>query len=207
MDDRELHQRSMNIGAHLAWSAAFLVSANAADEQHNLLAAAFSYYYSTFHAGFALINTNHTFHMPDMERIHHNKVELYLENNLPLSLVQKAKNLRVTREFLSYLGADDPASKLRIVRGHGIATALGTRDVRGLVDIARADSEEIFKYIYATVEAFCKTHKWQPLQHGREYYVDEYLDEDILLNVIPREGDGAKLMRRTVNLLLSEDNV
>ena len=201
MDQQEQHNREMNIGAHLAWSAAFMASGNAADTQQNLLGAAFSYYYSVFHAGFALINTDHTFHMPDMERIHHNKVESYLEQNLPFMMVNKAKNLRVTREFLSYLGAEGPREKLMIVRGHPISSSLGTENIRGLVDFARSDSEEIFKYIYSAIEQYCKENSWQPLKSGREYYVDEYLDEDILLNVIPRDLNGTSIVRRALELL------
>ncbi|MCK5921951.1 MAG: hypothetical protein KAG66_13485 [Methylococcales bacterium] len=201
MDQQEQHKREMNIGAHLAWSAAFLASGNAADSSQNLLAAAFSYYYSVFHAGFALINTDHTFHMPDMERIHHNKVESYLESSLPSQMATNAKNLRATREFLSYLGAGAPEGKLKIVRGHPVCTALGTQDIRSLVDAARKDSEELFKHLYKAVEDFCKAKSWQPLKFGREYFVDEYLDEDILLNVIPRDESGTPIIRRALKLL------
>lgn len=203
MDQQEQHKREMNIGAHLAWSAAFLASGNAADSSQNLLAAAFSYYYAVFHAGFALINTDHTFHMPDMERIHHNKIESYLEGKLPTSMAINAKNLRATREFLSYLGTGAPEGKLRIVRGHPISTALGTRDIRGLVDLAKKDSEELFKHLYKAVEDFCKSNDWQPLKFGREYFVDEYLNEDILLNVIPRDTNGIPIVQRARDLLLS----
>lgn len=192
----------MNIGAHLAWSAAFLASGNAADNSQNLLAAAFCYYYSVFHAGFALINTDHTFHMPDMERIHHNKVESYLESNLPIQMATNAKNLRATREFLSYLGAGAPEGKLKIVRGHPICTDLGTSDIRGLVDLASKDSEDLFKHIYTAVEDFCIKNNWQPLKSGWEYFVDEYLDEDILLNVIPRDASGTPIVRKALELLL-----
>jgi len=201
MDSSEKHKREMNIGAHLAWSAAFLASGNAADTSQNVLAAAFSYYYSVFHAGFALINTDHTFHMPDMERIHHNKIETFLEKKLPHQLSIKASNLRVTRELLSYLGAGAPDGKLRIVRGHPISTDLGTRDIRGLVDLARIDAEQLFSHIYQDIEDFCRKNSWQPLKSGREYFVDEYLDEDLLLNVIPRDGSGISIVRRTIELL------
>ena len=203
MNKQEQHKREMNIGAHLAWSAAFLASGNAADSGQNLLAAAFSYYYAVFHAGFALINTDHTFHMPDMERIHHNKIESYLEGNLPTSMATKAKNLRAAREFLSYLGAGAPEGKLRIVRGHPVSTALGTRDIRGLVDLTRKDSEELFKHLYEAVEDFCKNKAWQPLRFGRGYFVDEYLDEDVFLNIIPRDASGILIVKRALDLLSS----
>lgn len=201
MNETEQHEREMNIGAHLAWSAAFLASGNAADKCQNLLSAAFSYYYSVFHAGFALINTDHTFHMSSMERIHHNKIESYLEDKMPPHMATKAKNLRVTREFLSYLNGGSSAGKLKIVRGHGIGTPLGTHDIRGLVDIARCDSEEIFNHLYESIEEFCKNNKWQPLKSGREYFIDEYLSEDILLNVIPRDETGIAIVRRAIQLL------
>lgn len=209
MNQEEKHLRAMNMSSHIVWSATFLASGNAADNSQNLLSAAFSYYYAVFHAGFALINTDHTFHMSDMERIHHNKIESYLENRLPQLMAMKVKNLRTIREFLSYLGAGKPEYKLQIVRGHPIRHEFGIRktdDIRGLIDFARQDSEEIFEHIYKEIEQFYKK-EGGPLGGGRELFLNDYIDDDILLNVIPRDKDGNKIMERVYQLLSPKTSI
>ena len=113
----------------------------------------------------------------------------------------KAKNLRVTRELLSYLGIGDPAAKLQLVRGHGIRTNLGTKNIRELVDIAKNDATSVFNHIFIKIENFCKSNRWQPLGMGRDYFLEEYLGEDLLLNVIPREGNGRSILIELSNIL------
>ncbi|MFA0678742.1 hypothetical protein AB4567_30900, partial [Vibrio sp. 10N.222.51.A6] len=68
-------------------------------------------------------------------------------------------------------------------------------------------SRRIFENIFQQIEDFCVTNKWQPLQHGREYYFDEYLDEDVLLNVLPRDKDGLVALKKAMNLILGNKKI
>jgi hypothetical protein len=203
MNIGERHAREANIGAHLAWAAAFSASADHAADGGNVLAAAISYYYSVFHAGFALMNTDASRNFQDFSRIHHNQVESFLLDRLEFGLRQKVSNLRVTREFLNYLGAGEALAKLRIVRGQRFDTGLGTSNVDALVEIAQRESKEVFGRIYDLIEQHCRKHEWQPLWAGREVFVTEYLDDDAFLNVIPLRAAGGDIRAAAVRVLMN----
>lgn len=203
MQEQEKYLREMNIGAHIAWAAALWGSAETAKESKNYLNAVIGYYYSVFHIGFAFINTDHTFHMNDMGHMKHNKIEKWLEEKLHWKDDIDYKTLRIIRESVNYLGMSDPASKLRVVRGHPFVYDLGYKRANffDMVEEASQTSRRIFSNILSEIESFCVLNQWQPLQYGRVYYCDEYLSEDVLLNVIPREKDGLKAMQLAMDLI------
>lgn len=204
MNDKEKHFRKMNIGAHIAWGAAMWASAEVAKESKNYLNSVIGFYYSVFHLGFALINTDHSFHVDNMKRISHKKVEKWLETHLHFNENINYKILRIVRENINYLGMGSPASKLRIVRGHPFGYGFGYEkvDFFEMVEKASKSSKKIFDKLLGKIEVFCKQNHWQPLQFGREYYIEEYLSEDVLLNVLPREQDGIKVLKIASDLIL-----
>ena len=208
MDNEEKHFREMNIGSHIMWGAAMWGSAEAAKESKNYLNTVIGYYYSVFHIGFALINTDHTFHMENMSRMNHSKIESWLENHFEKWKDDfDYKNLRAIRENISYLGMDNPSLKLQVVKGGNLPYQLGSSKKVSffeMVEIASESSKRIFEKLLIKIETFCKTHEWQPLQWGREYYIDDYLDDDILSSIIPREKDGKKAMSLALNLILGK---
>ncbi len=209
MDDKEQHLREMNIGSHIAWGAAMWGSAEAAKESNNYMNAVIGYYYAVFHVGFALINTDHTFHLENMKSMKHNKIEKWLEDQLHWKDDIDYKTLRRVRENVNYLGMGEPSTKLMVVRGHQFGYDLGHEkvDFFDMVEKASESSRRIFENIFQQIEDFCVTNKWQPLQHGREYYFDEYLDEDVLLNVLPRDKDGLVALKKAMNLILGNKKI
>lgn len=169
MDSSEQHQRTMNINAHFCWGLAMWGSAEIARENQSYLVACFGYYYSVFHTGFAWMNTDHTFHLESMNRVKHSKVESWLHDHLPLDLSIDFKLLRTFREVTSYLGMENPVSKLRVVRGHPFGFDFGTErvDFFDAVERAQIASQDLITHILSELESFCSDHGWRGSEEGR----------------------------------------
>ena len=204
----DLHTRQMNLNAHFAWALAMWASAEAARKRQNTLLAAIGYYYSAFHAGFAVVNTNLTIPPEKLVRITHSALRDYLEPLLPpLSMVHYGL-LQDIREAINYLGADATEGKLRIVRGHGFGFDLGGVRItfaRGL-EMAQKQSLQFLGLCLSVLEEFCTRQKITGPKRGDTHWASEYLDDDVLLHVIPREGDGLEILQRALSLLTTDLN-
>ncbi|HEV2328585.1 MAG TPA: hypothetical protein VGY56_07340 [Verrucomicrobiae bacterium] len=204
----DLHKRQMNINAHFAWALAMWASAEAAHNRKNYLLAAVGYYYSAFHAGFAVVNTNLAIPKEKLVQITHSALKAYLEPLLPPGGMWHYDLLQGIREGVNYLGADAPEGKLRIVRGNGFGFDLGESRFtfeRGL-EMAHKQSLSFLQICVAKLEAFCAENKMVGPKRGDSYWVNEYLDEDLLRGVIPREGDGIEIIKRAAALLQTDLN-
>jgi len=140
-----------------------------------------------------------------MKQMKHNKIEKWLENHLDFQDRIDYKNLRFIRENINYLGMGSPVAKLQIIRGHSFGYKLDNKKYIffEMVDLASESSQRIFQNIFKNIENFSKKNNWQPLQHGRDYFIDDYLDEDAFLNIIPREKDGLASLKKAFNLILN----
>ena len=205
MEIEEKHNRIMNMNAHFAWALAMWGSAEIAMEEENYISAIIGYYYSIFHAGFSLANTDHTFHFEDMKRIKHAKVQSWLKNKLSNKLNDDFRIIRWVRENVNYLGAQTPASKLRIIRGHPFGFNIdmwhGKISFFEMVNKTSHSSKNIILHILTILESYCKENKWPGPKKGDDWWVDEYLQEDVLLNVIPRGKSGIKILKKAFSLL------
>ncbi len=208
MTGSEKHQREMNIGSHIAWAAAMWSSGALAREQKNHLVASIGYYYCVYHIGFALINTDYSFHFDDMRQIKHNKVEKWLKNHLDSHDNGDYKMLRFVRENINYLGMESSERKLRVVRGHPFGYDLNNQKIPfdEMIFKCHESSRRIFLLLLNEIETFCKREFWQPLQFGRDYYISEYLGEDLLLGILPRENGGQEIFKNLVQLILTEES-
>ena len=189
----------MNLNAHFAWSLAMWGSADVAREENNFLLAPIGYYYSAFHSGFSLINTNHTIHVEDFTQVGHSQLVSWL----PIDLILDFNLLRGIRETINYLGAGNPQFKLKIVRGHPFLYTLGKKDLPFFDTILEA-RDVSQRFIYKTlekIEKFCSTEGWRGPKRGDNEWQTEYLGEDLLLNVIPRNDQGKEILRRAFSLL------
>lgn len=193
----------MNMNAHFCWGLAMWGSADLAREHHSYLVSCFGYYYSVFYAGFALMNTDHTFHLESMKRTKNKKVENWLDDRLPFTMSDDFKLLRAFREVTSYLGMEDPASKLRVVRGHPFGFDFGTErvDFFDAVERAKNASRNLITYILSEIESFCIKNGWRGPKKGDDDWLDEYLQGDVLLRVIPRGEKGALIYKKAFSLL------
>lgn len=202
----DLHTRQMNINAHFAWALAMWASAEAAHKQQNHLLAAVGYYYSAFHAGFSVVNTNLGIPNEKLVQITHSALKDYLEPLLPPGGMWHYELLQGIREGVNYLGADAPEGKLRIVRGNGFGFDLGGArfSFERSLEMAHKHSLSFLRGCVAKLETFCAEHKIVGPKRGDSYWVTEYLDEDLLLGVIPREGDGIQIVNRAASLLQTE---
>ncbi|MGA3267318.1 MAG: hypothetical protein ABSE16_10895 [Verrucomicrobiota bacterium] len=196
----------MNINAHFAWALAMWASAEAAHKRQNYLLAAVGYYYSAFHSGFAVVNTNVSIPKEKLVQITHSALKDYLEPLLPAGGMWHYELLQGIREGVNYLGANAPEGKLRIVRGNGFVLDLGGSKFtfeRGL-QMAQKQSLSFFRICLSVIEAFCAKNKIVGPRRGDSHWVTEYLDEDFLLGVVPREGDGLEILKKAASLLQNE---
>lgn len=196
----------MNLNAHFAWAIGFWGSAEFAKEQGNFLLAPIGFYYSTFHAGFALLNTDHTMHLEHLSRTSHSALEKKLENHLDTTNQNRFKLLREIRENINYLGMEAPRGKLMVVRGHPYGFDLGLGNKKSffeLVSLAQAESEQFLKYCLGKIEDHCSENEfWRgPKKNSWDWY-DEYLQEDAFITVIP-EQNRAKILRNAFNIIMN----
>lgn len=204
----DLHTRQMSMNAHFAWALAMWASAEAAHQRRNTLLAAVGYYYSAFHAGFAVVNTNLVIPNEKLVQITHSALKGYLEPLLPAGGMIHYELLQGIREGVNYLGADSAAGKLKVVRGSDFGFDLGGVKVtfdRSL-EMAQKQSLSFLRICVSVIEAFCAQQKLVGPKRGDSHWVSEYLDEDLLLGVIPREGDGIQIVNRAASLLEKELN-
>ena len=203
MTGDERHGREMTMNAHFAWGLAMWGSADIAAEQSNLLLACYGYYYSVFHAGVALIATDHSYHLDDMKQMRHSKLESWLQGRLELNSQMDFAMLQGFRESTSYLGMGSPSAKLRVIRGHPFGFDLGSRRL-GFAEAVREASDasrRIVLEVLGQLEQFCAHEGWRGPKCGDGDWVTEYLQEDLLLSVIPRGGNGGKMLSRAFSLL------
>jgi hypothetical protein len=207
-NDETLHARQMNINSHFAWALAMWASAESAHQQKNTLLAAVGYYYSAFHAGFAAANTNLDIPPENLVRITHAKLKEYLEPMFPgFGGMYSYELLQGVREAVNYLGADGPTGKLRIVRGNGFGFDEGggvRYSFERALERAHQHSLIFLRAALVRIESFCSTHRVTGPKSGDSYWIEEYIDEDFLLGVIPREAEGLKIVARASALLMRE---
>lgn len=197
------------MNAHFAWALAMWASAEASHKRHNTLLAAVGYYYSAFHAGFAVANTSLAIPSEKLVQITHSALKGYLEPLLPAGGMIHYELLQGIREGVNYLGADSAVGKLKVVRGDGFGFDLGNgakvKFDRSL-EMAHRHSLSFLRICVAAIEAFCVKNMIVGPKRGDSHWMSEYLDEDLLLGVIPREGDGIEIVKRAALLLENDLN-
>ncbi|MBX7106044.1 MAG: hypothetical protein K1X57_18320 [Gemmataceae bacterium] len=198
MDEQERHGREMNLNAHFAWALAMWGSADVAREEGLLLPASIGYYYSGFHACFALVNTNPTIPLSALKRIGHTKLEGWIEEMGVGMLQFWFKELRGVRETVNYLGLGDPAHKLKTVRGGGLVFGMldGNKPFREAIDHTRVLSLRVLTKALSFIETWAKANKVMSPKKGEPNgnWLNEYMQEDFLASILPLDDD----MRRRV---------
>lgn len=196
----------MNLNAHFAWALAMWGSADIAREDGNLMLAPIGYYYSAFHAAYALLNTFRGIEDETFKRMGHTKLGELVERLMEPKHALAFGVLRDIRETINYLGGESSAQKLRIVRGHPFGFKLETGKVsyEQTVLLARDMSEN---FILAVLDSFKRcdyTAVDRVPKPGDEEWIDEYLQDDVLLGVIPRGTGGARILTRAFSLINPE---
>lgn len=205
----DLHNRQMSLNAHFAWALAMWASAEAAHKRKNTLLAAVGYYYSAFHAGFAVVNTIKAIPNEKLVQITHSALKGYLEPLLPAGAMIHYALLQDIREAVNYLGAGSAIGKLKTVRGDGFGFDLGNGvkiTFERSLEMAQHQSLSFLRICVDALEAFCSTGNVVGPKRGDSHWVGEYLDDDLLRGVIPREGDGIEIVKRAALLLEKELN-
>jgi hypothetical protein len=213
MNEAEKHQRTMNMNAHFAWSLAMWGSGDTARENGYNLLSPIGYYYAAFHAGFALANTDHTIHLEHLKHIGHTQLGSWIERLMGDQSLHQFNLLRSVRETINYLGVADtnasapststPILKLGVVRGGPLL--LRTNGVE--VDFAQAllvaqeASKAFVIRALELIESFCATRNWSGPKRGDDQWLNEYLQEDVLVGVLPQGSARHDILRRGFSLL------
>jgi hypothetical protein len=219
MNETEKHQRTMNINAHFAWSLAMWGSGDAARENGYNLFSPIGYYYAAFHAGFALANTDHTIHLEHLRHVGHTQLGSWVERLMGKQSAQQFNLLRSIRETINYLGVADasvsedststapatstPKSKICVVRGGPLLLRTNGAEVdfpQALL-VAQETSKSFVIRALELIEGFCATHNWPSPKRGDDRWLDDYLQEDVLVGVLPQGNARRDILSRGFSLL------
>ncbi len=204
MTKEEIHNRVMNMNAHFAWAIAMWGSAKNSKDEGNFLLAPIGFYYSTFHAGFALLNIDHTMHLEHLKRTSHSDLGKKLSNHLDIDNQNNFILLREIREAINYLGMEMPEGKLKLVRGHEFGFDLGANGKYNyfqLVELSEDKSKTFIKFCLNKIQKHCEANVgWRGPKFNDDEWYDEYLQEDAFISVIP-EKNRANILRSAFELL------
>lgn len=203
MTDDEKHQRTMNLNAHFAWALALWGSAEVAREDGNPMLVPIGYYYSAFHSGFSLLNASSKVPLSALSRIGHTRLKNLLEGILPFMRIRDLSVLREIRETINYLGGGDPAHKLRIVRGHPFSFDIDGKSYtyEQSLELARDVSKQFIFAVMDTLVSMSEPAVNRIPARGDDAWLDEYLQEDVLLGVIPRGAAGMRVLKKAFSFL------
>lgn len=186
-NDRRLH-----IHSHFAWAAAFWGSARVAQQDANYLLAPIGFYYSAFHAGFAAACTNLDIANESLKQVHHSQLTNYLESILPLEAMLSYAYLQDIREGINYLGAESAERKAQIVRGSEFG--FGSTPYFECIERCREHSVKFLRHAQQTIADFAQKNSINYPDLNSDWWIQEFLDDDVLRCVIPREKDGLRAL-------------
>lgn len=205
INDVAQHNRTMNLNAHFAWALGFWASAEIARTDGNLMLAPIGYYYSAFHAAYAYLNAVPGIEPATFARMGHAQLSNLVDQYLGDNLRNNFDELRAIRETVNYLGFGEPEKKLRIVRGHPFHFLIGKNQHNfiEIVNLAKAQSNIFIVEILDSLKALkTKAVDTIPLRGDiDENWLQEYMQEDILLGVMPVEMRG-RVLRLARSLLV-----
>jgi hypothetical protein len=205
IDDHAQHNRTMNLNAHFAWAMGLWGAAEAARADGNLMLAPIGYYYSSFHAAYAYLNAVPGIEPATFERMGHSQLSNLIERHLVKELHADFNRLRDIRETINYLGFGEPATKLRIVRGHPLHFIIDDKQHSfvEIVDLAKDRSREFITGVLDTLAGLdVKAVDTVPIRGDvNENWLQEYMQEDILLGVMSN-GMRGRVLRLAHSLLV-----
>ncbi len=160
------------------------------------------YYYSAFHAGYALVHSFPDVKIENLSSMGHSRLATLLGETpkltLPLSF------LRGLRETINYLSGDSQAQRLQIVRGHALRFVFLTKpgySYSKILDRAQLLSKQFILDILERFQMVSPDVIDSVPQRGDAMWVDEYLGEDVLLGIIPRDNAGPRILKKAFGLL------
>lgn len=204
MTEAEHGNRIWNMNAHFAWALVLWGSAEISRKRCNWLLAPIGFYYAAFHAGFALVNANHEVPASHLKRISHSRLQRYLKTMLAPQVMDDFQFLRGLREWINYLGSNTPSRKFRIVRGDPISLKIASSkfSYADALALASERSARFIEGVLVRIEEFgqTKTERWPHPIRGDVGWLD-YLGEDVLFAIIPREMDGTAILQIAFELV------
>jgi hypothetical protein len=117
--------------------------------------------------------------------------------------------LRLLREAVNYLGMESPASKLQVVRGHPFGFDIKTLTISKrlkffeMLEFAGGSSTAIIAFILGEIEKHCQQEGWRGPKRGDDEWLNEYIQEDLLLNVLPDGPDRVEILKRGFSMVLA----
>jgi len=192
MESAEMTHREHNLNAHFAWALALWGSAETSRQAGSTLCAAYSYYFSVVHAGYAWMNALPRIPIEDLQKVDHQVVLKHLGFYLIGDHANELFKLKQIREATSYLAIPEPATKLRIVQGHpfGFTTEHTNRSFFEALDDASLSSKSLLLHLLSQIQHFSTISKIRSPAMGDATWQNEYLNEDMFLHVFPEKSRG-----------------
>jgi hypothetical protein len=192
----------MGLNAHFAWGLAMWGSGDVAREDSNTMLAPIGYYYAAFHSGYALVHSYPYVKFESLSKMGHSKLALMLPE-IP-KLRYRFNFLREVRETINYLSGDSQAQRLRIVRGHTLRFVLFEKpgySYSKILEQARDTSKKFLSQILQCLQTVDPNVIDRVPERGESMWVEEYLGEDVLLGIIPRNNTGPRILRKAFDLI------
>lgn len=188
LDDDIRHSRTMNLNAHFAWGFALWASAEELRTSGNFILAPVGYYYSCFHSGYAYLNAIPGIEPSTFDRMGHQQLSNLIEQHLNNDLRAIFDEMRELREIINYLGFNDPASKLGIMRGKTLrfGDAQQSQSFENKIIEARDKSRNFIISTLDEVRSLSNRAVDRIPRRGDndEDWLQEYMQEDIYLNIM-----------------------
>jgi hypothetical protein len=162
------------------------------------------FYYSTFHAGYAFLNAVPGLSPRTFDRMGHSQLAGLIESHLNSELRSHFEILREVRETINYLGVGEPNSKLKVVRGHPFGFTIGSENL-SYVDAIEMTKERSRAFLYGALDQLSGmpsriVDAFPRRADDDQNWLQEYIQEDMLLNVIGGDARG-RVMSRVLTLL------
>lgn len=185
--------RRLYIHSHFAWAAAFWGSARVAEQDGNFLLAPIGYYYSAFHSGFAAVCTNLDIPNESLKRMGHSQLKEYLEPIFPADAMISYLYLQDIREGINYLGVETPEQRVAVVRGHDFY--FGSAPYFKCISNCREHSVRFLRHAQYVISIFGRSKAINYPDLNSEWWVQEFLGEDLFRCVIPGERNGQRALK------------
>jgi hypothetical protein len=195
-NDRERHRRTMNLNAHFAWGFGFWASADSARMDGNLMLAPIGYYYAAFHTAYAYLNAVPGIEPATFTRIGHQQLSNLIDRNLGHEFRDDFDKMRDLREAINYLGFGEPASKLRVLRGHSLIFGDDQQSFDMMVCFARDRSRA---FIIKTLDRLAalpirSVDTFPKRGDADENWMQEYMQEDLYRGTMSEAMRGRTLL-------------
>lgn len=190
------------VSSHIVLSAAMWASADLAKKQqydyHSLL----YFDYAISHMALSFMSTIHDIGADDINRMKYRDTVHWLLKGIPDKHLQEYSTVRT---IIDRLNITSPNLETALERGF-ISGCHNVQEIPchcriSAIEQVESISLHLFNSLLQKIECYCQLHQQTPLLLGRKYFIDHYLDEELLLEVIPNQRGSLRAMQCAIALI------